>query len=48
VHVGVMADEVEKVHPEAVIDGPFGFKLVDYHRAVSPVNDNVNLSLRVA
>lgn len=32
--IGLMADEVERVHPEAVIDGPFGFKTVDYARAM--------------
>lgn len=32
--IGLMADEVEDVHPEAVIDGPFGFKMVDYSQAV--------------
>lgn len=35
--VGLMADEVERVHPDAVISGPFGFKAVDYTRAVQPV-----------
>jgi hypothetical protein len=28
--VGLMADEVEQVRPEAVLEGPLGFKLVDY------------------
>lgn len=28
--VGVMADEVELVRPEAVITGADGFKMVDY------------------
>lgn len=32
--VGVMADEVEKVRPEAVAEGPFGLKLVDYNKAL--------------
>jgi hypothetical protein len=31
--VGLMADEVEQVHPEAVLDGPLGFKLVNYQLA---------------
>ena len=30
--VGVMADEVETVMPDAVITGPSGFKMVDYGR----------------
>ena len=30
--IGVMADEVEKVKPEAVIDHPSGFKMVNYGR----------------
>ena len=30
--IGVMADEVEKVKPEAVVDGPSGYKMVDYGR----------------
>ncbi len=29
-HIGFMADEVEQIHPEAVIEGPFGFKMVNY------------------
>ena len=33
-YVGLMADEVEQVHPEAVLDGPFGFKMVNYAAAV--------------
>lgn len=32
--IGLMADEVERVHPEAVIEGPFGLKTVDYVRAM--------------
>ena len=28
--VGVMADEVEKVRPEAVVMSPYGFKMVNY------------------
>lgn len=32
--IGLMADEVEKVRPEAVVDGPFGFKMVNYELAV--------------
>jgi hypothetical protein len=28
--VGVMADEVERVFPEAVAEGPGGFKMVNY------------------
>ena len=31
-HLGVMADEVEAVNPEAVITRPDGFKMVDYAR----------------
>lgn len=34
-HVGVMADEVERVHPEAVFTMPDGMKMVDYARAVN-------------
>jgi hypothetical protein len=30
---GLMADEVERVHPEAVIEGPLGYKLVNYQLA---------------
>jgi hypothetical protein len=33
--VGVMADEVEAVRPDAVLEGPGGFKMVDYRRALS-------------
>jgi hypothetical protein len=32
--IGLMADEVEKVHPDAVVTGPLGFKLVNYAKAV--------------
>lgn len=32
--IGLMADEVERVHPEAVVEGPFGFRMVDYARAL--------------
>lgn len=32
--IGLMADEVEVVHPEAVMTGPFGFKTVNYAQAV--------------
>jgi hypothetical protein len=32
--IGLMADEVEKVHPEAVMTGSHGYKMVDYSRAV--------------
>lgn len=32
--LGLMADEVEQVHPEAVVTDPSGFKMVDYDRAV--------------
>jgi hypothetical protein len=32
-HVGFMADEVEKHHPEAVTTEPSGYKSVDYERA---------------
>jgi Chaperone of endosialidase len=34
-HIGFMADEVEKVHPEAVGLHPSGYKMVDYDRATS-------------
>jgi hypothetical protein len=34
--IGLMADEVEKLRPEAVRDGPLGFKMVDYGRALAP------------
>ncbi len=33
VELGVMADEVEAIHPEAVYVQPSGIKMVDYHRA---------------
>jgi hypothetical protein len=33
-HVGVMADEVEKVIPRAVMTHPSGFKMVDYSQVV--------------
>ena len=36
VRIGLMADEVEKVHPEAVGEMG-GFKMVDYERATAPV-----------
>lgn len=32
-HIGFMADEVEKLHPEAVSEDANGFKLVDYELA---------------
>ena len=32
-HIGMMAQEVEKVHPEAV-GSAMGFKTVDYKKAV--------------
>jgi len=32
--IGVMADEVEKVIPSAVLAGPCGFKMVDYSQVV--------------
>jgi hypothetical protein len=32
--LGLMADEVERIHPEAVATHPSGFKMVDYGRAV--------------
>lgn len=33
-HLGLMADEVEKLHPEAVVEGHNGFKAVRYAEAV--------------
>jgi len=36
-NIGLMADEVETVHPEAVVTGPLGIKMVDYALAVKPV-----------
>lgn len=33
-HIGLMADEVENVHPEAVHEGMGGLKMVDYAAAV--------------
>lgn len=33
--IGLMADEVAQVHPDAVRKGPFGFAMVDYARAVN-------------
>lgn len=35
VQIGLMADDVERVHPEAVAMGADGFKRVDYARAVA-------------
>jgi hypothetical protein len=35
--IGVMADEVERIHPEAVTMGADGFKRVRYDLAVEPV-----------
>lgn len=35
VHIGLMADEVEKVKPEAVIDTTLGFKAVNYPLALA-------------
>lgn len=32
-HIGLMADDVERVYPEAVVTGPDGYKMVDYARA---------------
>lgn len=32
--IGLMADEVEKIHPEAIVDDPSGFKRVRYDLAV--------------
>lgn len=37
VQIGLMADEVERVHPEAVAMGADGFKRVRYDLAVEPV-----------
>jgi len=34
-HIGLMADEVEQVHPEAVGTHKSGYKVVDYDRATS-------------
>lgn len=34
VHLGLMADEVEKLHPDAVVEGHNGFKAVKYAEAV--------------
>jgi hypothetical protein len=34
VHIGLMADEVEQVHPQAVGVHESGFKVVDYGKAV--------------
>jgi hypothetical protein len=33
-HIGLLAQEVEQVHPEAVSTHPSGFKMVDYKKAV--------------
>lgn len=35
--IGLMADEVEKLSPEAVFEQPNGFKMVDYRRATEAV-----------
>lgn len=32
--IGLMADDVEQVHPEAVVEDRFGYKMVNYGRAV--------------
>ena len=32
--LGLMADEVERIHPAAVLEGPAGFKMVNYELAV--------------
>ena len=32
--IGLMADEVERAHPEAVLEGPLGFKMVNYAAAM--------------
>ena len=34
--IGLMADEVARIHPEAVRLGPGGFKMVNYAMAVLP------------
>ena len=34
-HLGVMAQDVEKTRPEAVHKGPGGFKMVDYIQALA-------------
>lgn len=36
-HIGLMAGEVEKVDPDAVITGPDGYKRVDYGRAMGSI-----------
>jgi hypothetical protein len=33
--IGVMAQDVEQVNPEAVVEHPSGFKMVDYRKATS-------------
>ncbi len=33
-HIGLMADEVVKIHPEAVFDMPNGYQAVDYELAI--------------
>ncbi len=34
IHIGLMADDVEKFAPDAVSEGFFGFKMVDYNIAL--------------
>ena len=36
-HVGVMADEVQKVIPDAVHENEAGFLMVDYEKVISHV-----------
>jgi hypothetical protein len=33
-HVGLMAQEVEKIKPDAVFEHPSGYKMVDYGKAL--------------
>lgn len=33
--IGLMADEVESIHPEAVVEHPRGYKMVNYSKAVA-------------
>lgn len=41
-HVGFMADEVEKKHPEAVGLDPSGYKTVDYNKATESMGGGVH------
>ena len=39
--LGLIAQEVEKVYPEAVTEGPDGFKVLEYQALVAPLIEAV-------